>query len=378
MKSYEIISIFTYGFSKLIPKKRNRWVFGAWFGKAVSDNTKALYDYIEKNHPEIERVWISSEPGNVQLPGCIVAKKNSLKSLRYILTAKVAVMNQGFGDFSAYNFLGGAYKVQLWHGVAWKKIVRDAVPELKGFYEKVFQLINHYDLYIAPSKKYGRILKSAFKTNNSHIMYTGQPRNAVLFSEEYKEKCRSEIEELTGANGKKLVVYMPTFRDKTSDVFSFHSLETRDEFRLLAEKNNFVVIEKLHYKNDQHEEADSVERVVHGLPNMDAAKLLAAADLLITDYSSCFFDYLITDRPVIHFVYDYEYYKNKDRGLYFDIDEVAAGMICENENELLGAIDESLLHDPEKDRRHRVRKRFITYETEDSPKAICNRIMENI
>ena len=107
MQLFEVVSLFTYGISKLIPKKKNRWIFGAWFGNAVSDNTKAFYDYVCSRNPKIEKIWIATDPSKVSLPGCIVVRRNSLKSLKYILTAKVAVMNQGFGDFSAYNFLGG-------------------------------------------------------------------------------------------------------------------------------------------------------------------------------------------------------------------------------------------------------------------------------
>ena len=379
IKFFEFISIFTYGLSKLIPKKKNRWIFGAWFGNAVSDNTKAFYDYVAKNHPEIERVWIASDPSKAELPGCTVVRRNSLSSLKYILTARVAVMNQGFGDFAAYNFLGGAYKTQLWHGVAWKKIGMDAYPDMKGFYRKVFHLINHYDLYIAPSKDYGRSVHSAFQTDDTHIIYTGQPRNENLFSDAFCRHSHEFIEKTAGVQHKKLIVYMPTFRDKSSKVFSFHQLEHDTRFRVLAEKAGFVVIEKLHYRSSQKEDASSDDqKLVYGMPEMDAATLLGAADMLITDYSSCFLDYLITDRPVIHYAYDYDYYKNKDRGLYYDIDEIAAGTVAATEEELISALEGNLAEDLETERRQRVRDRFITFESDHSSADIYARIMKDL
>lgn len=378
MKTFEAISFFTYYFSKLVPKKRNRWVFGAWFGNSVSDNTKAFYDYVAANHPEIERIWVSSDPSKVFLPGCKVIKRNRLSSLRYILTAKVAVMNQGFGDLAAFNFLGGTYKVQLWHGVAWKKIGRDAYPKMSEIYEKVFQTINRYDMYIAPSKTYAEVLKSAFKTDDDHVLLTGQPRNEVLFSGGFLEESRKRIEDAISVKDKKLIVYMPTFRDKTADVFSFHMLEKEKRFAELARKHNFVIVEKLHYKNNQKSETKKDEQIVYGLPDMEAAVLLGAADLLITDYSSCFFDYLITDRPVIHFTYDYEYYKKKDRGLYYEREDVMAGALAENEEELLTAIDDSLTNDQYKTRRHEMRKRFITYESNHSCEDIYTYLIKKM
>ena len=378
MQSFEIISLFTYGLSRIIPKKKNRWIFGAWFGNSVSDNTKALYDYVKTNHPEIERVWVATDPSKVDLPGCTVVKRNSLSSLKYILTAKVAVMNQGFGDFAAYNFLGGVYKVQLWHGVAWKKIGRDAIPNLKGLYEKVFQLINHYDLYIAPSKIYGESIKTAFQTNESRILYVGQPRNEVLFSESFRSLSKKHIEDTIGISNKKIIVYMPTFRDKTSAVFSFQQLERNPRFKELANKYGFVIVEKLHYKNRQMQENMSSEKLVFGIPSIDATTLLGAADVLITDYSSCFFDYLIIDNPIIHYAYDYEYYKKQDRGLYYDIAEVAAGTVAENENDLLTAIEKNFEADPGKTRRHIVREKYLSYESKSNCEAVFNAIQERV
>ena len=101
MKLFELISLFTYSLTKLIPKKKNRWIFGAWFGTAISDNTKAISDYIENNYPEIEMIWITNYPEKISLKHGIAVKRNSIESLKYIVTAKVAIMNQGFGDFNA-------------------------------------------------------------------------------------------------------------------------------------------------------------------------------------------------------------------------------------------------------------------------------------
>ena len=378
MKLFEAVSVLSYGISALIPKKKNRWVFGAWFGTAVSDNTKALYDYVAAEHPEIERIWVAREPEKVKLPGCIVIKRNSLKSLPYLLTARVAVMNQGFGDLAAVNLLGGVFRTQLWHGVAWKKIGRDAYPALKGLEARGFSLENTYDLYIAPSRRYAESVKSAFGAKEEEILLCGQPRNEGLFSPAFLAESRRGVEEALGVRGKRLIVYMPTFRDKTAEVFSFHTLEGDPRFQALAKKYNFVVVEKLHFKSGQQQEGETGERLVYGLPGADAAQLLGAADLLVTDYSSCFFDYLITDRPIIHYAYDYDYYKNKDRGLYYDIDEVAAGTVAGDTAELLKALEANLAGDPCRERRAEIRERFITFESADNSRRIFEAIEKRL
>lgn len=378
MQSFEIISAITYGFSKLIPKKKNRWIFGAWFGNAVSDNTKALYDYIKDNHPEIERIWVATDPSKVTLPGCIVVKRNSISSLKYILTAKVAVMNQGFGDFAAYNFLGGALKVQLWHGVAWKKIGHDAYPELRGLHEKIFNLINHYDLYVAPSDEFGDILKRAFGAEEEEIVYAGQPRNQALFNERFCMESHKKLLDSVKEENRQIVVYMPTFRDKTSEVFSFCDPTIAPMIGKLAEDNNFVLIEKAHAKSGNKDEMNLAQNHIYRMPNEDAQVLLGGADCLITDYSSCFFDFMIREKPIIHYIYDYEYYKNKDRGVYYDIDDVVCGSVAYDIPELMQAIHDNLVRDIAKTRRERMRNKFITYESAENCKRIVDSMLTRI
>ena len=169
---------------------------------------------------------------------------------------------------------------------------------------------------------------------------------------------------------------MPTFRDKSSDVFSFNKLINNPKFKELAEKHNFVIVEKLHYKSVQR--SGITNKYVYGAPDMDAATLLGAADILITDYSSCFFDYMITDKPIIHYVYDFNYYKNKDRGLYYDIKDVAAGSVAYNISQLLSAIKSNIIFDVNMSQRHKIRDKFITFESEHSCKDIYNRIITGI
>lgn len=384
MKLFEIVSIFSYKLAYLIPKKKNLWVFGAWFGKSVSDNPAALCDYVVRNNPEIEVVWITNDMKTCSERGWRAIKRNSLGSLKYILTAQVVVMNQGFGDVNAVNLLGGCYKVQLWHGIAWKKIVGDALPDankkIDKIYQKFFFYINKYDLYIAPSEKYAMTVQSAFHVNKKNILFVGQPRNVILFNKERCNEIHRELLNKLGEVDKKIIVYMPTFRDKKSFGFTFYDDKIVDQLRGLADKYNFILIEKSHFEDSRNKNINDLRNeFVFMMPNEPADSLLAAADILITDYSSCFFDYLIRDKPIIHYVYDYEYYKNNDRGLYYNLDDVAAGSIANDTNELIDAIKDNLI-DPLKERikRERVKGIMLNFENENNIKTIVNKIIKEV
>ena len=379
MKNLDLLSSITYTISKIIPKKRNRWVFGAWFGSAISDNTKAFYDYVNLHYPDIEKIWVVNDTEKHHLDGCKFVRRNSLKSLMYITTAKVAVMNQGYGDFNALNFLGNCYSVQLWHGIAWKKIVLDSMPDLSKHRRNLFKYSNNYSLYVATSEMYRDVLLSAFDTDESKVVMAGQPRNEVLFDEDFCKRSREEVQKRFSLNkNEKIVVYMPTFRDKTNEVFSFFKDDVYEKVSKIGDKLGFVVLEKSHYKNSDTASTGSRSRIISAL-GMEANTLLASADMLITDYSSCFFDYLIRKKPIIHYIYDYDYYKNKDRGLYYEIDKVAAGDVAFNLDELLKTITDNI-ESPElrSDVRDRITNDFINFEKPGASAIICERIMHDV
>lgn len=377
-----LFSVVTSLISKLVPKKKNSWVFGSWFGNNISDNSKAIYDYVLENNKEIEIVWVVREPEKYKDMPCRVVKRNSIKGCLAVLRAQVAVFNQGYMDFCTFNIIGGAYSVQLWHGIAWKKIGFDGWHEPKGFkdnlYRKAFKYITKYNLFIAPADNYAEVLKSAFNAPEDRIMKVGQPRNDILFNKENNKAVHEDVlSELNVADkDTKIVVYMPTFRDKKQRVLSFFDNIHFERAKKLAEVNNCIIIEKSHFKDNQRKEENTVssERV-YALPNYDAMKLLGAADILITDYSSCFFDFAVKNEPIIYYLYDYEYYKNKDRGLYYEYSDVAGGTVAFNENELFAAIENNLMNSElEKTKREKLLKEYVTYESPDNSKKIVSKI----
>lgn len=384
MNKLDLLSAVTYTITKIIPKKKNRWVFGAWFGSTISDNTKALSDYIEKRYPEIEIIWITNEPEKLNLSHGKALKRNSLKSLPYIATSKVAVMNQGYGDLNACNFIGGCFRVQLWHGVAWKKIFKDAMSIPHTLLEKIdyklFDYVNRYDLYVSPSKKQSDVMHTAFDIDDSKILLCGQPRNVCLFSTEFRKKAREKLFAEMKESEKKIIVYMPTFRDKKTEIFSFGNEQFVEKLQAMEKQYDFVLIEKSHYAAQKKAKikCKSSEEVFF-MPNEKAEVLLAAADILITDYSSCFFDFLITDRPIIHYIYDYDYYARNDRGVYYSKDTVVCGDCPETPEELFDSIVENL-KSPKKNSalREKRREEYVTYECVRNCEIVCNEILRKI
>ena len=380
-KIKKFFNYFTFLVCLLIPKKKNRWVFGAWFGDRVSDNPYALYNYVKHKMPNVECIWITNDIDAEKKLNINTIKRNSIIAIWKCLTAEVAVMNQGYLDFGDYNWIHNSYKVQLWHGVPWKKIGEDTSRTKKGalyrFSHKTFLFSNKCDLYIAPSEETRKVIRSAFLTDDSSILSVGQPRNELLMDSKACNDARMKLQETFGGY-QKIIAYLPTFRDNENNTFSF--LDIGDEILPILKKYNACILEKQHYvRKGKTNHSNEVFTSIINAEKYDTQEILASADVLITDYSSCFFDYLLRDKPIIHYAYDFEYYKGEDRGFYYDIDYVAAGHVVSRTTDLVAQIDRILSgEDDEAEKRQIVRERFDTYESKNNSEIIANEIIQNI
>lgn len=296
-------------------------------------------------------------------------------------------MNQGIGDFSddALDYYSGAVTVNLWHGVPWKKILIDSIDK----HNKIEYLIIKYGFlltrakyFLSLSDEFTKVLKKSGGLRDKNIIKAGYPRNALFYDENKVGESRSKIVEMIRKNGTnitdktKIIGYMPTFRDSGSETFSFNDIE--EEIGGYLDDNDIVVVEKKHYEDSTGQKKVASERIVN-LPDCSAQDLLAASDLLVTDYSSCFFDYLVLDRPIVHYIYDYEYYANKDRGLYYSKDDVVCGDVVTTQKELIESIKKNI-NDPDNNKELRLsrKQRYMQFEKENSCEEIYNFIMRKL
>lgn len=222
----------------------------------------------------------------------------------------------------------GKINIDLWHGFPIKKIgIMNEYDnrEKKNLYDK---LANKIHLCASYSNLYTILLSSCSKINADRFRVTGMPRNDLLISKNSKRK----LEDLLNLRleQKKVIFYVPTFRlrkDKGIEVQEGSNLDKLSiELKGLKgflEDNNLVFIIKKHAIVDDDwdiEEQESIyflkdEKLKEA--DIDFYEILGAADLLVTDYSSVYFDFLLLDKPIIFYVKDYEKYK-KSRGLLLE------------------------------------------------------------
>ena len=375
--------------SRLYRRNRNLWVFGEWFGSRCCDNCLYLANHIAVHHPEIRLFWICKPDADTSLllPSVTRLEMDSPEAVEVLRHAGVAVMNQGFVDFSESSAMdcAGALTVNLWHGVPWKKIGMDGISGAslpRRLYAAMSCKAQTAKLYLSLSAPFSKILKSAYFVPENRQILAGYPRNTPFYDPKIRQKGRTRVLSLLRkqaniAEDVKIITYMPTFRDTSETVFSFNQLSDDPAFNALLKKHNAILVEKSHFVTHTRTGDRAMQthaRLFH-LNELGASELMTATDLLITDYSSCFFDFLVTDRPIVHYLYDYEFYASQDRGLYYRAEDVVCGDMASDVHGLLEAIDENL-SDPGRHAalRQSRRETYLTYESPDS----CERIFQAI
>jgi len=348
-------------------------MFGAWKGNTFSDNPKYLYLYVLKFHPHIIPVWVTNNDSvyvQIKTAGGKVVKKDSFQALPYVFSAEAFFYTFNDSEITDYGN-ASALKVELWHGMPLKKIGYNCEPPQP---EK-----GSHDILIATAEIFRSSLCSAFGVPSDSIYITGQPRNDCF----YERGSRKNVLSWMNLDKHNVVItYLPTFRN------NFHSrgqagaiiteLTRNMRFKTILEQHNAVCLIKEHYNrlmySKDHIQIDRQDRIsiISAISDIeDIQELLCASDILITDYSSCYIDYLLLNRPIIFFCYDLETYKNTDRGFYYDFDEVTPGPKVRTVDQLAEEL-ENYLQNPLRDteRRTQICNLFHQYQDNKSSERV--------
>lgn len=360
-----------YWFSFITPRNKNIWLFGSTFGKRFADNPRYFYLYINQLKKNcIRPIWISRNKEIIEF----LNKNNfeayyykSLKGIYYCLIGKVYIFDNYSKDINFWTS-GGAAKINLWHGIPLKKIQADNINDkvrhpknnlekLKYFPRRISdEKASHYIL--AASKLTRRIFKSAFRTNR--VLICGYPRNDLLLKDSeikniYLDYEEEQLKQISDKKGLKIILYMPTFRESEAAFFDVVNLCIFEEF---LEKNNMLFCVKMHIKSKLISKFNNIpyNNIFVINPDSDPYPFINLADMLVTDYSSIYFDYLFKNRPIIFFDYDRKIYEKESRELYFNYDLVTPGIKAESMDSLMNAL---LSEDSYEKERTRIRLKIF-------------------
>lgn len=226
----------------------------------------------------------------------------------------------------------GTKVIQLWHsGGLLKKSGYDQKFSVPAYYKG--NVFANYDLLTVSADCCVPVFTGMMRQPVGVVQATGLSRTDIYFSRRYNEKCRSEFfEKHPQARGKTVVLYAPTFRGSAD---SPYLVGEEDIDKAFAGDDRFFLVKKLH----PHFERKHTQRAFEDTP---CERLLPAADILVTDFSSVLFDWALYEKPFVIFAPDYDKY-TREVGFYADIesfpttvarrgDELVRAVIGELEN----------------------------------------------
>ena len=340
-----------FPFSFLVPRSRKKIAFGSFRG-GFDGNAKYLF--IEMSNQGADVVWLSQNRETVRLirslglnARCVLSLKGAWRALR----SKYWIINAYTSDI-LWAFSGGATVLNLWHGVGIKRAEYNvkAGPLYDRYIRKTFkEAFYHPEAYRKPdylvtaSDFQTEFFRKTFRIPESSCIKCGYPRSRILVCSD--EEREAHIKAYEPASTAELIgkikgysqtwIYMPTWRDSQRDIFAQkmdlgklnEALASRNELLLLKPHPNTIVGDLGAYPN-----------IVLMDPSADVYPVLPFTDVLVTDYSSVLYDYLLMDgKKVVLYLYDFKDYV-KDRDFAYPFDENVTGQRAFNFEELLSIV----------------------------------------
>ncbi|URM33428.1 bifunctional glycosyltransferase family 2 protein/CDP-glycerol:glycerophosphate glycerophosphotransferase [Cytobacillus firmus] len=324
-----------------MPLKEKTIVFESFLGKNYSDSPKNIYEYMVSKNLDYQYIWIFNEkrkiPGNAKQ-----IKRFSLRYYYYMATAKFWVSNSRIPLH--LNKREGNIYLQTWHGTPLKKLVFDmneihsANPKYKLHF---YQQSRRWDYLISANQYSSEIFRRAFKFEKEMLEF-GYPRNDLLHSPQKENKANEIRKKLGISDNKKVILYAPTWRDDEFYKPGQYKFQLKLDLQKMKAQlgDDYVILLRMHYFIADHIDTAGVEDFAFNLSKYDdIAELYLISDILITDYSSVFFDYANLRRPILFFTYDLEKYRDTLRGFYIDMEKELPGPLLKSTDEVLDAIE---------------------------------------
>ncbi|WP_405012977.1 CDP-glycerol glycerophosphotransferase family protein [Kitasatospora sp. NBC_01539] len=309
-------------------------------GSRYADSARAIHEELVRRGAPLRHLW-TSEDMQADLPQTAEPVRQwSPEWFEALATARYVVTGTHLPEF--FTRRDGQTVLQTWHGTPLKRIGHD--------FEKIWftdaeylkhldREVPHWSLLVSPNRYSTTALRRAFRYEGE-VVESGYPRNDVLFAAD-REKTAERVRERLGLpEGKKVVLYAPTFREdrrRPQDGYQFDlrldlaaAREALGDDQVLLVRTHDMVCGQV---------ADAGNGYVWDVSTYpDVAELLLVADVLVTDYSSVMFDFANTGRPILFFTYDLEHYRDNLRGFSFDFEASAPGPLLATSEALVEAL----------------------------------------
>lgn len=331
-------------------------LFCCFNGKSYSCSPKAIYEYMINNDEfkDYKFIWAFSDEKKYKNleknKNTSVVKIRTKEYKKCLAKAKYWIFNYKIPDF-LYPKKNQIF-VQCWHGTPLKRLGCDlehfdnVLNTIDGIKKRYKIEASKFTYFISPSKFASEKFISAWNLKEigkeNIIVEEGYPRNDFLFN--YNEKDVQKIRKKLGIenDSRKIILYAPTYRSNQHQTGLGYVYKEEIDFKKMENKfgKDYLILFRPHYFIANAFDFDKYKGFVYNVADIDDInELYIISDILITDYSSVFFDYANLKRPMIFFMYDLEHYKNESNGFYIDLNELP-GPIVETQEDLEKSIED--------------------------------------
>ena len=321
-------------------------VFESFLGKNYSDSPKYIYQHMLEQGYDYKYVWTVNKKTKI-IPGkAKQVKRFSLSHYYYLAKAKYWISNARMP--LRFSKRSDNIYLQTWHGTPLKKLGLD-IEEVKmpgtttGRYRLNFiKETLRWDYLISPNQYSTNIFRRAFKYEKELLEY-GYPRNDILYANNNEKYIATLKRKLNLPVDKKVILYAPTWRDDEFFEKGSYKFDIELDLEWMQQElsDEYIIVLRMHYLIANKLNINQYEGFVFDYSSYDdIAELYLISDVLITDYSSVFFDFANLKRPILYYTYDLEKYRDTLRGFYIDIENGVPGPLLFNTEEVIKAIRE--------------------------------------
>lgn len=375
-------------FIKIKPK---HWVFGADSGNGYREGAKYLIEYTLKNHPDYNCTFITRNPKvleELNKKGIPCMLNYTWRAFFTIAEAEAVFTTQSPADVKFAFKKKGRQHCYMMHGMSnkrsWKQLPKGYIGALHGTHPMIAYLkteisrwltigydVKDFSFMVSTSDFFVPYVKLDFG-DDKIIKNIGMPRNDGLFDH---ERIKGE-KWLEGLDGKLVITYMPTHRAYGAGEVTPTPFKNRLEIQQWMRENNVVLLMKNHPNMIPRIKDGENNDVIKDITKMrlDPQVCLYYSDVLITDHSSVWIDYLLLKRPIVFYMYDD--FEKDDVGLYYNVKDLNVGHLCYTEDELFELIRKIKYEYEVMSPSNETVKRFHTYADCNNSERYFNAVNE--
>lgn len=351
-----LLGLYARFINPFIPVHPKCWVFGADYGKTYRESSKYLIQYMRKYHPEFDCCFVTQNPEVIALlrtKGIRCVNNLSIAGIHEIARAEAVFTTQAVDDVRFAYRKHGRQFFYLGHGqsfkVAGKSLTQAYLNEVRPDRQRwTKRLMDRIYLYLLQGNEFDDVsfvsATSDYLAPFAHKDYgeqmevkvLGSPRNDAFFAPDFceQEPWPKEYE------GHKIITYMPTHRKYGQGSLSPLPFLDNGEVQHWLREHNYILLVKQHPNMIPLLKGLKQTDVIRDITTstIDPQVMLCHTDVLITDYSSVWIDFLLLRRPILFYLYDD--FEKDDVGYYFDFKQDFPGHFCHDEAELFALLQQ--------------------------------------